>query len=152
MSALSIPCVALLPALSAGLAACGTRPAAAPPPGPGIAEAMATVEGRATPAEPAAMPEAAVFEATLEDVSRADAPATVVGTVRVENPRWPVRFVIPYEPSDIAAERSYAVRARVVAGGRLWFTSDRIHRVLTRGAGRSVEIPMQRVDLAPPGR
>ena len=39
-----------------------------------------TIEGTATYRERMALPKGAVFEATLEDVSRADAPAVVVAT------------------------------------------------------------------------
>ena len=69
----------------------------------------------------------------------------MVGKVTVANPQWQVRFAIPFEASVIAPERSYAVRTRVVVGGQLWFTSDRIHRVLTRGAGNTVELLLRQV-------
>lgn len=45
-------------------------------------EGMNTVTGAATYRERMALSPGAVFEATLEDVSRADAPAVVVGQTR----------------------------------------------------------------------
>src|SRR6188768_2941949 len=51
-------------------------PAVMPPPTPGN-----TVRGTATYREKIAMPSDAVFEATLEDVSRADAPAEVISRI-----------------------------------------------------------------------
>jgi uncharacterized lipoprotein YbaY/uncharacterized lipoprotein NlpE involved in copper resistance len=107
-----------------------------------------TVAGVATYRERIALPPGAVFEASLEDVSRADAPATLIGKTVIDHPQPPIRFSIPFDPAHISPERTYAVRARILVGGRLWFTSDRIHRVLTRGGGNTIEIPLQRVPSA----
>jgi putative lipoprotein len=55
-----------------------------------------SVRGTATYRERIAMPAGAVFEATLEDVSRADAPADVIGRARVTSPSTPpIAFEIP---------------------------------------------------------
>jgi putative lipoprotein len=59
-------------------------PAVIPAPAPGN-----TVRGTATYREKIAMPSDAVFEATLEDVSRADAPAEVISRIRVPSPGNP---------------------------------------------------------------
>jgi putative lipoprotein len=46
-----------------------------------------------------ALPPGAVLEATLEDVSRADAAAEVIGQARVEEPgNPPIPFEIRYDP------------------------------------------------------
>ena len=106
----------------------------------------ATVKGVATYRERIAMPPGAVFEATLEDISRADAPADVVSTVRQEdagNP--PYRFELAFDPARIVPSRRYAVRARITLEGRLVFTSDQVHPVLTNGNPATVEIVMKRV-------
>ena len=105
-----------------------------------------TVTGVATYLERIAMPPGAVFEATLEDISRADAPADVVSTVRQEdagNP--PYRFELAFDPARIVPSRRYAVRARITLAGRLVFTSDQVHPVLTNGNPATVEIVMKRV-------
>jgi hypothetical protein len=52
-----------------------------------------TVSGTASYRERMALPPEAVFEATLEDVSKADAPADVIGQVRIETPGNPL--IIP---------------------------------------------------------
>ena len=115
----------------------------------GIAAAEAadgTVTGVATYRERIALPPGAVFEATLEDISRADAPADVVSTVRQEdagNP--PYRFELAFDPARIVPSRRYAVRARLTLEGRLVFTSDQVHPVLTNGNPATVEIVMKRV-------
>lgn len=115
--------------------------------GSAVAEAAdGAVTGVATYRERIALPPGAVFEATLEDISRADAPADVVSTVRQEdagNP--PYRFELAFDPARIVPSRRYAVRARITLDGRLVFTSDQVHPVLTNGNPASVEIVMKRV-------
>jgi uncharacterized lipoprotein YbaY len=112
-----------------------------------------TVTGQATYRERIALPPDAVFEAVLEDVSRADAPATVIGSSRLEKPgQPPFRFSIPYDASNINAGGSYSVRARITVDGNLMFTSDQSHPVLTRGHGSEVAmILMRRADRSAGG-
>jgi len=84
-------------------------------------------------------------------VSKADAPAVVVGSVRIEKPgRVPIRFEIPYDPARIDQSHSYSVRARIVVGQRLWFTTDRAYPVLTRGHGHAVEMILRTVPMSKP--
>ncbi len=78
----------------------------------------------------------AVFEGTLEDVSKADAPAAVVGSVRIDKPgQIPIRFEIPYD----------AARARILVGQQLLFTTDHAYPVLTRGHGNEVQMMLRMV-------
>jgi hypothetical protein len=51
-----------------------------------VAPAFAQVKGTASYRERIALPPDAVFEATLEDVSKADARAEVIGRARIERP------------------------------------------------------------------
>lgn len=110
------------------------------------------ITGSALYRERIALPPDAVFEATLEDISRADAPADVLGRTRLEpagQPPFP--FEIGYDPARIKANRRYAVRARVTQADRLLFTTDRIYPVLTRGHGNTVELLLRRAsDKTPP--
>src|SRR5262245_57260530 len=95
-------------------------PAVLPPPPPGN-----TVKGTATYREKIAMPSDAVFEATLEDVSRADAPAEVISRIRVPSPgNPPIAFEIGYDPARIVPGNRYAVRARVLVKEQLFFATD----------------------------
>ena len=113
------------------------------------AQPQAKVSGTATYRERIALPPDAVFEATLEDVSRADAPATTVGTARIENPgNPPYRFEIPYDPKQIDERHSYSVRARVVVAGQLMFTTDRATPVITRGNPTTVDLLLRGVRAA----
>ena len=82
--------------------------------------ASGQVKGTATYRERIAMPPDAVFEATLEDVSKADARAEVMGQARIERPgNPPIRFEITYDPVQIISSHRYAVRARILVGGKL---------------------------------
>ncbi len=104
------------------------------------------ITGTASYRERIAVPRSAVFEATLEDVSRADAPATVVARQRLSpagSPPYTVR--IPYNPARIQASRRYVVRATLWAGSTMRWTTDTVVPVLTRGAGTTVELRLERV-------
>ena len=110
------------------------------------AQAGAAINGSATWRERIELPPSAVFEATLEDISRADAPAPVLGRARVENPgKPPIRFRIDYDPAVVDARHRYSVRARVTVGGRLLFTTDTVHPVLGPDSAMSVELLLKRV-------
>jgi putative lipoprotein len=105
----------------------------------------ATVSGTATYRERMALPPGAVLEATLEDVSRADAPAKVIGRTRVDHPgNPPIRFAIPYDPSRIDPRRRYAVRARILVDEKPFFITDQSYPVLTGGKGNDVELMLRR--------
>ena len=117
--------------------------------GPASAQ-VGHVKGTATYRERMALPPNAVFEATLEDVSRADAPSEIVGQTRIEGPgNPPIRFEISYDPSRINPKNRYTVRARILVGGRLFFTSDQSYPVLTGGQGNEVEVLLRRAGSGP---
>src|SRR6266700_1022932 len=95
-------------------------------------QACAQVLGTATYRERIALPPEAMFEATLEDVSRADAKAEVIAKARIERPENPpFAFEILYDASKIDPKRRYAVRARILAGNKVLFTTDPHYPVLT---------------------
>lgn len=108
------------------------------------------VTGTAIYRERIALPPEAVFEATLEDVTLADAAATVIGRTVVNSPTPPIRFAIPYDPADVSPGRRYSVRATISVNGQLRFTSDRIYPVLTVEAAEELEILLRGVRVAPP--
>jgi putative lipoprotein len=104
------------------------------------------IQGTATYRERMALPPGAVFEATIEDVSRADAPARVVAATRIaapENP--PIAFSIDYDPAKIATDHRYIVRAKILDGPTLLFSSDGATLVITRGAPTRVSMMLRRV-------
>jgi putative lipoprotein len=104
-----------------------------------------TITGTATYRERMALPPGAVLEVELRDVSRADAPADLLGSARVAaTGQVPIRFALRFDPARIDPRAAYAVAARLTFGGRLRFRSDAVHPVLTRGAGTHADILLVR--------
>lgn len=94
------------------------------------AHAQAILPGTASYLERQALPPDAVLDVSLEDVTRADAPATVVSTAHVEpTGQPPIRFGIGYAPEQIDASHRYAVRASIKRGNQLLFVTDTPHPV-----------------------
>jgi copper homeostasis protein (lipoprotein) len=95
-----------------------------------------TVTGTAAYRERIAAPPDAVFEARLLDTSRADAPASVLGSFRREaagNP--PYAFSIAYYDAAIQPSRRYVVRATLSdLRGQLLFTTDSAHAIRFDGS------------------
>ena len=111
-----------------------------------VGKGEGAVRGTATYRERMALPPGAVLEATLEDVSRADAKAEEIGRTQVEHPgNPPIRFEIPYDRSRIDPKRTYAVRARIMVAGRPFFISDQHNPVLTGGMGNEVALMLRLV-------
>jgi putative lipoprotein len=113
------------------------------------ATASAQVSGTAMYRERMALPPDASFEATLEDVSRADAPAQVLGRTRMEPAgQPPFRFSISYDPVKLQAGHKYAIRARVTQAGQLMFTTAQ-HYALPP-SGQNVELMLVRAQPTTP--
>ncbi|TAH49734.1 MAG: META domain-containing protein [Chloroflexota bacterium] len=105
------------------------------------------VTGQVVYREKIAMPEGAVVKVQVADVSRADAPADVIGEQTIENPgNVPVKFSVPYDGAKIQPNFTYAVSARIEVNGQLmWISTTRIP-VITNGAPTSdVTVPVERV-------
>jgi putative lipoprotein len=107
----------------------------------------ATISGTATYPDRSALPPEATLEVTVEDVSLADAPATVIGRiVRMPAGQVPIRFEVPYDATAVQPNHRYAVRARVTVNGQLRYISTVHTPVLTMGAGTDgIVLQMQRV-------
>jgi putative lipoprotein len=105
-----------------------------------------SIQGTATYRERMALPSGAVLEATLEDVARADAPATTIASTRVTSPgNPPIAFTITYDPTRIVQTHRYAVRAKILVDGKLLFTSDTEAPVITQGSPTTVSLMLRRV-------
>ena len=115
----------------------------------GGAASADVVSGVAGYRERIAMPPGVVFEASLEDISIADAPSVTIGTFRIKNAgNPPYEFEIEFDPSVIDERHRYSIRAELRLDDKLLFTSDTVAPVLTQGAGNSAEITMVRVPPA----
>jgi uncharacterized lipoprotein YbaY len=108
----------------------------------------ATVTGVATYRERIALPPDTAVIVRLEDTSRADAPAVVIGEqVITEHGQVPIPFAIPYDPAVISPNGRYTVQARIEgADGTLLWTNTRAYPVITGGMPVSdIEIVVMQV-------
>ena len=118
-----------------------------------------TITGKASYRERMALPPGAMLEATLEEVSRADAPAApvmpvmIVASARVMSPgNPPIAFTIAYDKNRIAASHRYVVRVKILHQGTLLFTTDTAVPVITRGNPTDVTVMLRRVGGPTTGR
>jgi putative lipoprotein len=142
-SQLRFACALILAALLAtGCTAMRTDSKGASPP-----SGTPRVTGTVTYLQRIALPPTALIKVQLADVSRADAPAIVLGEalIRSEGGQVPFPFSIPYDPAKIDQRFTYAVSARIEDGGKLLFITDTRYPVLTRGAPSHVELVLRQV-------
>ncbi|WP_020562360.1 YbaY family lipoprotein [Methylosarcina fibrata] len=89
------------------------------------------MQGTATYRERIALPPDAVFEAELQDVSKADAPAVVLGRSKLDPAgQPPFRFEIAYDEAAVNAGHRYRVYAAVKLHKQMLFTTDAHYFVL----------------------
>ena len=112
-----------------------------------VAAPVAAVTGTVTYREHIALPPTAVITVKLVDVSRADAPAVVIGeqVIHSGGKQVPFEFQIAYDTTKIEVNHSYAVQARIEDGGQLRFISDQHYAVVTRGAPAHVDMVLRSV-------
>ena len=145
----------ILVGLMIATAACTyVPPATAPAPDPATPETAGSpglsgaLSGTVSYLQRIALPPDAVVEVSLQDVSKADAPAEVISTQTIETQgaQVPIPYTLEYDPSQIVERNSYAVRATITEGGKLTWTSTKRYPVLTRGAPTdNVEIIVEQV-------
>lgn len=130
-----------------GLAACGNGGAGSDPVAAGEAAggdgAVAKIEGSVIYRERMLLPPGFEVEVQLQDISKADAMATVMATVLLQpasGPPYP--FAIEYDPSTIDPRMRYALRATIAVDGRMMFSST---DYIDPFAGNPVEILVRRV-------
>lgn len=83
------------------------------------------------------MPLNAVITVRLQDISRQDAPALLLAetSLSAQGRSVPVPWTLEYDPAQVREKMTYAVRGEIRdAAGRLLWTTDTVHPVLTRGA------------------
>ena len=113
-------------------ASAAAAPAAVAPAG------QATLEGTVWYRQRSALPEGAVVEVSLLDVSLADAPAVVLAQTQiVPTTQVPIAFTLHYDAGQIQPAHSYALQAKILLGDTLLFISTEHYGVLTRDAPSS---------------
>jgi len=138
------------PVFIAALVLAGCAGTSAAPSAGGAASGRVT--GTVTYAQRVSMPPNAVIKVQLVDVSRADAPATMLGEqiITAGGKQVPFAFEIAYDPAKIDQRLSYAVQARIEDGGKLLFINDQRYAVITRGTPTHVDMVLKAVaGLAP---
>ena len=97
-------------------------------PNPALAGSL---EGSATLKVPLPVPAEAIFEAQLQEIGPADAPATLLGKARFKaGAGAPIAFRSPYVDGMLKAGHRYSVRALISEAGRLLFTTDTVQPVV----------------------
>jgi uncharacterized lipoprotein YbaY len=107
----------------------------------------AAVTGMITYPQRIALPEDAVVEVKLSDISLADAPATVIGEQTITNPgQVPIPFVVTYDPAVIDPRFTYAIQVRIndSAGNLMWINTS-AYNVITNGNPSTVEVVVEQV-------
>jgi putative lipoprotein len=88
------------------------------------ASVAGSLTGTAIYRERMALPPGTVFKASIEEVSRAGAPATVIATTEVRSPRTPIKFVLTYDDAAMRPDGQYVVRGRITLNGEVLFEAD----------------------------
>jgi putative lipoprotein len=125
-----------------------------------MAAASTRVTGTVSYRERIALAPGSLVIVTLEDTSKADAIATMLGEARItiERNQVPIAFAIEVESGRIDPRHRYAVRARILdPQGALRWTSTQAYLVMTDGHPRSVDVQVEAIrspaadtDAAPP--
>jgi putative lipoprotein len=92
------------------------------------------VSGTVSYRQRVALPAGSVVEISVQDISRADAPARKLGTQRIvlRGQQVPIPFEVGVDPDMIEPGHLYSASARIYdPQGRLRFVSDTTYRVLT---------------------
>lgn len=142
-----------MPPLMLGLAL-GACSGQAPAPMPGPDGTAGVVSGTVTYRERMALPADAVVEVWITDVT----PGVVTNmallgeaTVQSAGRQVPIPFEIRFEPSRVAPDHLYAVKAAIKGGGQTLFESEAGTHVITRGNPTRVELRLTRFPAGPSG-
>ena len=111
----------------------------------------ASVSGTVTYRERLALTPGATLVVDLRDVSYADGPAPLIARQTVSGPgQVPIKFEVGYNRDDIESRNVYSVSARIIeSDGRLAFTNDTAHEVITRGKPNKVDMVLVLVQPPP---
>ena len=112
----------------------------------------ASVSGTVTYRERIALSPGAKLVVEIRDVSYADAAAPLIASQTISDPgQVPIEFEVAYDSDDIDSRNVYSVSARIIeSDGRLAFTNDTAHEVITRGNPKKVDMVLVLVE-PPPG-
>jgi len=109
--------------------------------------ALARVTGTALYLQRIALPPTAVLTVQLVDISRQDAPATVIATqtIPTSGQAPPYAFALVYDTTAISPNLTYAVQARIEDGGQLLFRTTQAYLVITQGRPTVIDVTLTQV-------
>ena len=89
-----------------------------------------------------ALPPQTTIQVQLQDVSKAEAPATVIAEEKFSlgQKQVPVAFALNYDAGKIDEKHRYSVSARVMIGTELKFVTDQAYPVITQGNPKKVDL------------
>ena len=111
----------------------------------------ASVEGTVTYRERLALTPDASLVVELRDVSYADGDAALIARQTITGPsQVPIEFRVEYNRDDVDPMSTYAISVKIVeSDGRLAFTNDTAHEVITRGNPDRVDMVLVLVEPPP---
>jgi len=109
--------------------------------------ASARVTGMVASSVRTILPQDALLQVELADISRVGAPGRTVALREIwtGGRQFPIPFEIPYSSAAIDSDRSYAVQARVTQGNRLLFKNVAVYMVITNGIKSNLEVVVEPV-------
>jgi putative lipoprotein len=112
----------------------------------GDAGELGVISGSVAYRERIGMPADAVIRVQLLDISRQDAPATVIAQQRIRPSRQvPIPFTLQYDPSQIERRGTYSIAATIEVEGEVVWRTTTTHLVLTNGnPTENIEIVVER--------
>jgi putative lipoprotein len=87
-----------------------------------------------------ALPPDAELLVEIQDISRADAPATLLSDQRIPVSRVPITVRLGVDNAIIDERHSYSVRGAIYSADKILFRSTSVTPVLTRGAPGAVDL------------
>ena len=111
----------------------------------------ASVSGTVTYRERLALTPGATLVVDLRDVSYADGAVPLIARQTISSPgQVPIKYEVGYNRDDIESRNVYSVSVRIVeSDGRLAFTNDTAHEVITRGKPNKVDMVLVLVQPPP---
>ena len=94
----------------------------------GCGSSSETITGEVTYIQRIALPDDAVVTVQLQDVSRQDVAADVIGeqVIETDGNQVPIPYEVEYDEDDIVDNHTYSMSARITDGdGKLLFISER---------------------------
>lgn len=106
---------------------------------------MRDLEGSVGYREKIAMPEGALVEVTLQDISLADAPSVELAAVVIRpEGQVPVDYRLAYDSGMVREGHRYAVQAKIVADGTVAWRTTQVFPALTQDAPERVDVVLEK--------